>query len=137
MKKLDAKQKEVYDFITACNGVPNMNEEHFAKLKVLMDEESSLINEQFDVKPVATVPQITTVPELRKELKKIGFNVKTMQLSWGPHANYFNLEGKELPSLFHAGNPIEPWQPLYDFIDGHADELRKIREVHNVYGLLI
>jgi hypothetical protein len=44
-------------------------------------------------------------------------------------------EGNELPNMFHPGSPIEPWKPLFDFLLEHADELIKIREVHNVYGL--
>lgn len=79
---------------------------------------------------------ITTIPELRKELKKIGFNVKIKTLSWGPHADYVDSDGVSCPSIYGSDEARSHWKPLHDFLNEHADELRSIKEEHNVYGLL-
>ena len=38
--------------------------------------------------------------ELRKELKAIGFKVKTESLSFGKYATFTNMDGHTMPSIF-------------------------------------
>lgn len=78
---------------------------------------------------------MNNISELRKALRKIGFNVKTKKMSYGTHATYFNLENKnELPTMFTKESIIF-WKPLLDFIKNNDNELKQLKSVTGIYGL--
>ena len=53
--------------------------------------------------------------ELRKQLRKIGYRVKTQSLSFGRCATYTDNTGRELPSIF-SPETLSDWKPLLDFL---------------------
>ena len=57
-----------------------------------------------------------TIPELRKQVKELGFSLKISTLYYGKHADFY--KGKErLPQIFAGKSHLEAWQPLIDFLN--------------------
>lgn len=77
-----------------------------------------------------------TLASIRKDLRKIGYKVKTESLSWGRHATFTDAEGYSYPSLFFSDEDRKKWQPLRDYLDTHVEELREIKKHEGIYGLL-
>ena len=76
-----------------------------------------------------------TLTELRRELKPLGFKVRTETLSWGRHATYTDMEGEEWPSLYFNDEQKAKWKPLRDFLDANSTMLADIKHNENLYGL--
>ena len=80
-----------------------------------------------------------TLAELRKELKKMGFNVRTKTLSWGRHATFFHIETGETKGVMVMVNSpegkavIERWKPFYEFQREHLEDLRYIARNEDGY----
>lgn len=56
-----------------------------------------------------------TVSEARKELKKLGFNLRTKTFSWGPNAIITNEDRSEdMPSIFTEETRLE-WLPAIEW----------------------
>lgn len=77
-----------------------------------------------------------TIPELRKHLKAIGYNIKTKSLSFGTHASYFKIRtGKEYPSIF-THETLKEWQVLRSFLDDNLNELKELKKSTGIIGLI-
>lgn len=75
-----------------------------------------------------------TLTQARKELKKIGFKIKTETLSWGKHASYEDNLGERMPSIFDKQS-LSYWQPLIDWRNNSKDELKSIAKAEGIIGL--
>ena len=56
--------------------------------------------------------------ELRKEVKPLGFKIKTEMFSWGRHLTYIHIKtGEEL--VFNVACPaqMERWRPLHEYLN--------------------
>ena len=73
--------------------------------------------------------------EIRKDLKKLGYKVKTNQMSWGTQASFVNASGREMPTIFTIKSR-EEWIQLIDYLTNI--EKKEIQVVDNygdfVYG---
>jgi hypothetical protein len=75
---------------------------------------------------------IRTLKDLRRELKKLGFNFRIKTLSWGRHATFFHVDtGEKKGGMVMANTPegdavIERWKPFYEFQRKHVEDLRHI-----------
>ena len=74
--------------------------------------------------------------ELRKELKVIGYKVKTESLSWGRHATFTNDMGKALPSIFTGEATRNLWLPLINYRLDNEKRLAVLFENEKIYGLI-
>lgn len=72
----------------------------------------------------------TELKEIRKDLKKMGFKVKTKQMSWGTQASFLNSSGREMPTMFTVKSR-EEWIPLIDYL---ANIEKKGIQVVDNYG---
>jgi len=75
--------------------------------------------------------------QLRKELRAIGFKVKTESLSWGKHATFTDMEGNDYPSLFFSDAERNKWNPLRHHLDTHREELCSVKEEEGIMGLMV
>ena len=57
----------------------------------------------------------TSLNDVRRDLKKLGFKVSIKSFSHGPHAIFMNSSGEKMPSIFTAESQ-EEWQPLIDYL---------------------
>jgi hypothetical protein len=65
--------------------------------------------------------------ELRKELKVIGYKVKTTTLSFGKHATYTDMTGEELPTMFRGEAEIAIWSTLINYLKDNDRRLLELR----------
>lgn len=75
-----------------------------------------------------------TLSDVRKQLKRIGFKVKTETLSWGRHATYENELGEKMPSIF-SKETLAHWQPLIDFRKANQETLKAIGKAEGIIAL--
>ena len=75
-----------------------------------------------------------TLRELRAAIKPLGFNVKTKQMSWGPHAVFTALDGTEMLGTVHVGKP-DLWTPLLDYLRDHAEDIQELWLETGMYGI--
>lgn len=77
-----------------------------------------------------------TINDLRKQLKPLGFNVRTKALSWGTHAEYFRIaDHKTVPTIF-THETLAEWKPFLDWRKENRVALQEIRRVTGVIGLV-
>jgi hypothetical protein len=70
---------------------------------------------------------MTTLKDVRRELKKIGYKVTTKRLSWGRHATYHTLDGEySLTGNVFSAETLKVWQALFDWRKEHQDELHVV-----------
>lgn len=73
--------------------------------------------------------------ELRRELKKLGYKVKTQSLSWGRHATYIHVEsGEELTFNVAAEEQVKRWKPLHDYLAGVPKDMKLEDNGERIYG---
>ena len=77
-----------------------------------------------------------TMSELRKQLKAIGFNVKTQSQSYGTHATYETLDGHKLTYNVFTQDTFPIWKTLFAWKTEHQAELKALRETTGIYGLI-
>jgi hypothetical protein len=77
-----------------------------------------------------------TINELRKQLKVIGFTVKTKSYSHGTHATYESLDGNKLTYNVFTQDTFPIWKKLFDWKEQHKKELKLLRENTGIIGLL-
>jgi hypothetical protein len=78
---------------------------------------------------------MNSLNELRKELKAIGYNVRTKTYSWGQSVRYFQIsDGRELPTIF-TKESLEHWQPLLKFLRDNTARLKELNKRTKIYGL--
>jgi hypothetical protein len=79
-----------------------------------------------------------TLNQLRKELKKIGFTVKTETLSWGRHASIIHLESGLRVSKggVYSKEQAEAFQPFHEFKEKHLQDFKDVKESEGIYGLV-
>lgn len=82
-------------------------------------------------------PKLETLADLRKEIKKLGYNVKTKTLSFGRHATYVSPSGRELTFNVATSKGWEQWKPLLDFVKDNREEIKHIGKSEGVRGLLL
>jgi hypothetical protein len=77
-----------------------------------------------------------TLNELRKELKKIGFNIKTKTYSEFISATFIHIESKQELS-FNCGDSSswDLWKPLAVFCQEHKNDLLQIKNNEKITGL--
>jgi len=75
------------------------------------------------------------INEVRRELKKLGFKVRLKNLSWGPHAEFYDYEGNAFPSMF-SKETLERWKPLIDYKKGLNRRYDAVIDKHEnfIYG---
>jgi len=56
--------------------------------------------------------------ELRREIKPLGYKLKTKALSWGRHLTYVHIESKEefTFNVYASKEQLERWAPLVDYL---------------------
>lgn len=75
-----------------------------------------------------------TLTDVRKELKALGYGVKTKSVSWGRAATY-TKDGVNMPSIFtHETLPI--WKPLIDWRKDNREQLKIVRNNEDCTGLI-
>lgn len=79
-----------------------------------------------------------TLAQLRKELKKIGFTVKTETLSWGRHASFIHIESGCRISRggVYSKEQAEAFQAFHDFKEKHLEDFKTIKEAEGIVGLV-
>jgi hypothetical protein len=80
--------------------------------------------------------------ELRREIRKLGFTVKTQMLSWGRHATFVHIESKkELAFNVASEETWKLWQPLLDYLADRENASRidtiSATEGYKLYGLTV
>jgi len=75
--------------------------------------------------------------ELRKELKAIGFKVKTESLSFGKYATFTDMNGKSLPSIFFGEEHRQVWLPLIEYRTNNNARLVELTKSDYICGLTI
>jgi hypothetical protein len=75
-----------------------------------------------------------TINDVRKQLKKIGFKLKTKNFSFGRIASYENTFGDSMPTIF-TKETLEEWQPLIDWRKEHREELQAIGKSEGIISL--
>lgn len=79
---------------------------------------------------------MNNISELRRELKTIGYNIKTKSNSMGTFATYIRIEsGEKLTGNVFTLETLKNWKPLFDWIRQHNDEISKLRNETGIYGL--
>jgi len=73
--------------------------------------------------------KITTILQLRKLIKPLGYNVKTKTFSFGKFGTFFK-KGDECPAIFSGKENLAEGEPLFGFLKGCTLELDE-----KVYGL--
>jgi len=75
--------------------------------------------------------------ELRRELRKIGFGVKTKTFSFGKSATYYHIAtGKQLKSNVYSADDLIFWKVLFDFRKANNADLKVIRVNDDCTGLI-
>ena len=80
---------------------------------------------------------MTSLKDVRKAIKPMGFKVKTKSLSWGKHATYVHIEtGEEL--TFNCASPDTwiKWKPLSDWRKANNEALKVVRVNEDCRGLV-
>lgn len=76
--------------------------------------------------------------ELRKELKAIGYKVKTETLSYGKHATFTDMTGTALPTMFGGEEHRKQWIVLIDYLTANKERLIDLSQgSEGMYGLRI
>ena len=70
--------------------------------------------------------------EARKQLRELGFKIKTERLTWGRHATIVDSDGRALPSLLTREDRAK-WQPAIDWRNGLDAAVTSDGE--RIYGL--
>lgn len=74
--------------------------------------------------------------ELRKELKAIGYKVKTETLSYGKHATFTDITGRAMPSIFAGVPHLDQWRVLIDYLKANNERLIDLSQgSEGMYGL--
>lgn len=82
--------------------------------------------------------QISTIQQLRKELKELGYKVKTKTLSWGVHATYVDDHtGEEFTGTVHTAASLTTWLTLIEWLQANEDRLMIFTKLSEIRGLLI
>lgn len=78
-----------------------------------------------------------TINDVRKAIKPLGFTVKTSTSSLGRHAKYAHIATKrELIGTVFSADSLAFWKPLLDWKSANRSDLRTVRELEDVFGLL-
>ena len=78
-----------------------------------------------------------TIQDVRKALKPLGFNIKTVSTSWGKAATYIHTESAaRLDFNVFTPEQRETWKPLFDWQSANGDALKRVRKNENCTGLL-
>jgi hypothetical protein len=79
-----------------------------------------------------------TLNQLRKELKQIGFQVKTETLSWGKHASIIHIESGLRVSKggVYSKEQAESFQVFHEFKEKHLQDFKNIKESEGIIGLV-
>ena len=81
--------------------------------------------------------ELKTISDVRCEIKKLGFKVKTKSLSWGKHATYFHIESnQELNFSVFTPELLKIWKPLLEWKKENRDSLKVVRENEDCKGLI-
>lgn len=73
--------------------------------------------------------------ELRKQIKPLGYKVKTQSLSWGRHATYVHIEsGEELTFNVATEEQVKRWKPLHDFLASVPEDTELFDGEEKIYG---
>ena len=75
--------------------------------------------------------------ELRKELKAIGFKVKTESLSFGKYAIFTNMNGDKMPSIYFGEEHRQQWLPLIEYRTNNHNRLAELTKSDYITGLTI
>jgi hypothetical protein len=80
---------------------------------------------------------MTTLKEIRKELKTIGFTVRTKQFSHGKHAVFHHIARNE-SLTFNVMGPEQTrdWWPFLNWQKENIERLEELKEETGLYGLL-
>jgi hypothetical protein len=79
-----------------------------------------------------------TLNQLRKELKKIGFQLKIETLSWGRPANIIHIESGLRVSKggVYSKEQAEAFQAFHEFKEKHIQDFNDIKESERIVGLV-
>ena len=77
-----------------------------------------------------------TIHDLRKQLKAIGFTVKTKSYSHGTHALYESIDGNKLTYNVFTQDTFPIWKTLFAWKTEHQAALKALRENTGIIGLL-
>lgn len=77
-----------------------------------------------------------TLAQLRKELKAIGYKVKVTTFSFGRHATYQSLDGRDQPSIYFGEEHRQEWIKLIEYKLMNLARLKQLRADANISGLL-
>jgi len=75
--------------------------------------------------------------DLRKELKSIGFGVRTKTMYIGRVATYYHIAtGKKLCFNVFSTSQLEFWGPLFKFQRDNVEDIKKIEVIEKIKCLL-
>lgn len=79
-----------------------------------------------------------TLNQLSKELKKIGFTVKTETLFWRRHASIVHLESglRVSEGGIYTKEQAEAFQAFHEFKEKHLQDFKDIEESEGIIGLV-
>jgi len=81
---------------------------------------------------------MTTINDIRKAIKPIGFTVRTERFSFGKSATYVHLEtGHKLTFNIVTSDIYAQWLPLIQFCKNNEETLRAIQKSEHVTGLVM
>jgi len=75
--------------------------------------------------------------ELRKELKAIGYKVKTETLSFGKCATFTDSNGLSMPSIYFCEEHRLKWLPLIEYRTVNHDRLVELTKSDSISGLTL
>ncbi len=79
---------------------------------------------------------LSSLTDLRRQLKALGFGIKVISLSFGRSGQFVRLSDKRpLPDLFFGEADQTPWFPLIEFVQAHQAEINTIAKAEGISGL--
>lgn len=79
---------------------------------------------------------LNNIHDLRREIRKIGYSVKTQRLSHGQHATYGHIQSvSELTGNVFTEETIAKWQALFEWLRKHSSEIAALQKKTEIYGL--
>ena len=77
-----------------------------------------------------------TLPEIRKELKALGYKISIKTLSHGPHATFETLDGDRNTGNAYSPESLAKWEKLFAWQQANKARLVELKAATGIYGLV-